>query len=226
MLRFAHEHFLAGQIVQRGDRRRTRSGDDHFVHIGPGRIREGDELLALRRDGHHRRDQVDLAVLERGIQLIARHRHHDHVHLEVPGLQVFVQIGLEQLGPLVGHPAFLSLVDEVVRAVEGHADANHATLDHLVEVARERLPHQLAYVLRQRVHRRGRRRKRRIAGGRCRRLVAGCRRRRGRRCWSGRRRSRRGLLLTRACRGGSYSNQNDNPAPHTHQFLRQCPAPH
>ena len=38
-----------------------------------------------------------LPLVEGGVQLIARHRHDHHVHLEVAGLQVRVQIVLEQL---------------------------------------------------------------------------------------------------------------------------------
>ena len=48
MLALADEDFLAGEIVDRGDRRRARPGDDDFVDVGARRLREGDELLPLR----------------------------------------------------------------------------------------------------------------------------------------------------------------------------------
>ena len=68
-------------------------------------VRVGSEKAASSSsfgpDGHHRRDHVDLAVREGGIQLIARHRHDHHVHLEVAGLQLRVQIVLERLQRLV-----------------------------------------------------------------------------------------------------------------------------
>ena len=150
----ADEHLLAGQIVHGGNRRRARAGDHHFVDIGAGRVREGDEFLALGRDGHHRGDHVDQAADEGRVELVALHRHQHHVHLEVPGLQVLVELALEQLRPLVGDPALLPLVDEVVRAVEGHADADRAPLDHLVEVASERLPDDEPRGFRKRVVRR------------------------------------------------------------------------
>ena len=100
--RLSDEHLLTGQIVHRGDRRRARSGDHHFADVGARRLGEGDELLHLGPDGHHGRDHVDLAAREGGIQLIARHRHDDDVHLEVARLQVRVQIVLECLQGLVG----------------------------------------------------------------------------------------------------------------------------
>ena len=154
--RLSDEHLLAGQIVHRGDRRRSWPGDHHFAHVGARRLREGDELLQLGPDGHHGRDHVDLAAREGRVQLIARHRHDHHVHLEVAGLQVRVQIVLEQLQRLVGHPTLLPLVDEVVRAVERHGHANRATLDHLVEVAGERLVHHEPHAFRKGVVRRRR----------------------------------------------------------------------
>ena len=86
------------------------------------------ERLQLGRDGHHRGDHVHFAAYEGGVQLIARDWHDHDVDLEVAGLQVRVQIVLEQLQRLVGNPPLLPLVDEVVRAVEGHGHANHATL--------------------------------------------------------------------------------------------------
>ena len=55
------EHLLASQIVDRGDGRRTWSGDDDLADVGSSRDREGDEFLPLRGDGHHGRDHVDLA---------------------------------------------------------------------------------------------------------------------------------------------------------------------
>ena len=62
-----------------------------------------------------------LPLVRRGVELIARHRHDDDVHLEVAGLQVRVQIVLERFQRLVRQAPLLPLVDEVVRAVEGHA---------------------------------------------------------------------------------------------------------
>ena len=190
--RLADEHLLTGQIVHRGDRRRARPGDHHLAHVGARRLREGDELLQLGPDGHHGRDHVDLAAREGRIQLIARHRHDHHVHLEVARLQVLVQIVLERLQGLVGDPALLPLVDEVVRAVERHGHANRAALDHLVEVAGERLVHHEPHAFRQGVVRRRRLRDRRFGRGRCRR--------------------RRPLLLTRAGRGGRHGQQDDDAA--------------
>ena len=64
------------------------------------------------------------------------------MHLEVARFEVGVQIVLERLQSLVRQPALLPLIDEIVRAVERHADANDTALDHLVEVAGERLVHQ------------------------------------------------------------------------------------
>ena len=84
---FADEHLLTGEIVHRGDRRRAWPGDHDFAHIGARRLREGRELLQLGPDGHHGRDHVHLAARQSGVQLIARHRHDHHVHLEVAGLQ-------------------------------------------------------------------------------------------------------------------------------------------
>ena len=136
---FSHEHRLAGQVVDRGDRRRARSGDHHFIHVGAGRLRESRNHLQFWPHRHHGRDHVDGAFQEGRPQHVARHRHHHHVQFEIAGLQLLVQIVLERLERLVGQPALLPLVDEVVGAVERHAHANRAALHHLVEVAGERL---------------------------------------------------------------------------------------
>ena len=135
---FSDEHVLASQIVDRGDRRRSRSGDHHLAHIGARRLGERGNRLELRPDRHHRRDHVHLTVQEGWSQQIPRHRQDDHMHLEVARLEVRVQIVLERFERLVRQPTLLPLVDEVVRAVERHADANRAALDHFVEVSGER----------------------------------------------------------------------------------------
>ena len=100
---------------------------------------------------------ISTLPLERaGYKLIARHRDHHHVNLEFAGLQVLVQIVLEDLQPLVGQAALLPFVDEVVRAVErdGHADC--ATLHQFVEVAGERRIHREAHGWREGIVRRSR----------------------------------------------------------------------
>ena len=180
----ADEHLLPRQVIERRDRRRSRPGDHDLVHVGPCRGREGDDFFPLGRDRHHGRHHVDLAARQRGIQLIARHRQQHDVHFQVAGLQLRVQIVLERLQGLVRQSTLLPLVDEVVRAVEGHGRADHATLDHLVEITGERLVHDQPRGWWKRVERRRRRRDGRV-GGRW-------RRGRGRR----RRRRRIRLLLT------------------------------
>ena len=142
--RFPDKHRLAGQIVDRGNRRRSRPGDDHLAHVGARRLGEGGDRLQFGPDRHHRRDHVHLALQEGWRQQIARHRQDHHMHLEVARLEVRVQIGLEQLEGLERQPALLPLVDEIVRAVERHAHANRAALDDLVEVSGERLVRQAA----------------------------------------------------------------------------------
>ena len=87
-----------------------------------------------------RRNQVDLAIDERRQQHVARQRHEDHMDLVgVAGLEVLVQPFLDELSVVVRHAARHALVNEVERAIEGHADPHEPPLDHLVEVAFERL---------------------------------------------------------------------------------------
>ena len=190
--RFSDEHRLAGQIVDRGNRRRSRPGDHHLAHVGARRLGEGGDRLQFGPDRHHRRDHVHLALQEGWSQQIARHRHDHHVHLEVARLEVRVQIVLERLERLVRQPALLPLVDEVVRAVERHAHANRAALDHLVEVAGERLVHHEPHRFREGIERRGGVRDGRVGRGGARRS---------------RRRRRRLLLPTGAGRGGGCQGQ-------------------
>ena len=116
------------------------------------------------------------------------------MHLEVASLEVRVQIVLEQLQRLVGEPAFLPLVDEVVRAVERHGHANRAPLDHRIEVSGERLVHHEPHAVRERVIRRGRLRDCRVSRRRCCHVV-----------------QRRGLLLTRAGRGRTARSRATTP---------------
>ncbi len=204
--RSSDEHRLARQIVHRGNRRRSRSGDHHLAHVGARRLGKGGNRFQLGPDRHHRRDHVDLALQEGRSQQIARHRHDHHVDLEVARLEVRIQIGLEQLERLVRQPALLPPVDEVVRAVERHADANRAALDDLVEVSGERQvrlePHALPG---------GHRAARRCRDGRVGRGGTGgsrCRRCRRSRSVGGRRRR----LRTTACRDGRQHQQPDNTA--------------
>ena len=196
----ADEHLLAGQIVNSLDRRRSWPGDDDFVDAAARRHREGDEFFPLGGHGHHGRDHVHRAARESGVELLARHRQDDHVDLEVAGLQVRVEIVLEQLQRLVRQSALLPLVDEVVRAVERHGYADRAALDHLVEVAGERLLQHLPHLFRKRVVGRGCWRERRLVRCRCRgwcRLL--------------------GLLRTRAGRRGDDS-QHSGQARHMCDF--------
>ena len=191
------EHRLAGQIVDRGNRRRSRPGDDHLAHVGARRLGEGGNRLQFGPDRHHRRDHVHLALQEGWSQQIARHGHDDHMHFEVARLEVRVQIGLEQLEGFERQPALLPPVDEVVRAVERHADAKRAALDDLVEVSGERLVRQVPHRFGEGIHRRGGVRDGRVGrGGAC-----GSRRRRSRR------RRRRLLLPTGAGRSGGCQGQ-------------------
>ncbi len=68
------------------------------------------------------------------------------VHLVVDaGLEVLVQPFLDELPVVVRHTALYALVDEVERAIERDADPHEPPLDHLVEVARERLQDGLAH---------------------------------------------------------------------------------
>ena len=149
----ADEHLLTRQIVERRDARRARTGDDHFADVGARRLRESRDFLQLRPDRDHGRDHVNLAAFEGLVQLIARQRHDHHVHLQVPRLQLGVQVAFERLQGFIGDSALLPPVDEVVRAVERHGHANRAVLDHPVEVAGERRVHQEPNVSRQGIER-------------------------------------------------------------------------
>ena len=72
--------------------------------------------------------------IERQTQLVARHRHEHDVHAQVPCLMFLVQDLLELLERVVGDPALLPLVDEVVRLRVGRQHADPAPLDHPVEI--------------------------------------------------------------------------------------------
>ena len=187
---FADEDLLAGQIVHGDDRRRSRPRHHDFAHVGPRRLREGDQRLPLGGDGDHGGDHVHFAARERGVELIARHWHEHDVDLEVSGFQVRVQIVLEQFQGLVRQPPLLPVVDEVMGAVERHPHANRATLDHFLVVAGERLVQHELYGFGEGVVRRGCCRDGRLV----------CRRVRELRC-------RRLSLLTGARRGGRGDQQ-------------------
>ncbi len=71
--------------------------------------------------------------------------------LRLPVLSSLLSSVVEGLERFVGQSAFLALVDEIVRAVVSDADANGAALDHLVEVAGERLVQHLLNGIGQRI---------------------------------------------------------------------------
>ena len=199
------EHRLAGQIVDRGNRRRSRPGDDHLAHVGARRLGEGGDRLQFGPDRHHRRDHVHLALQEGWSQQIARHGHDHHMHFEVARLEVRIEIGLEQLEGLERQPALLPPVDEIVRAIERHAHAKRAALDDLVEVSGERLVRHEPHRFGEGIHRRGGVRDGRVGrGGAC-----GSRRRRSRR------RRRRLLLPIGAGHGGVVRASRATPPRQT-----------
>ena len=69
--------------------------------------------------------------------------------LSVPVLKCLFSRSSTSCAVLVRHAALHALVDEVERAIERDADPHEPPLDHLVEVAGERLQDGLAHVLRQ-----------------------------------------------------------------------------
>ena len=142
----ADEHFLA-----RRDRRREliagAPGPVTTTWLTPVRVGI-EKATSFSRSGVTVTIAATMSTLpaaSAGIELLPRHRHHHDVHLEVAGLQLRVQVRLELLQRLEGHAAFLALIDEVVRAIEGDADANRAALDHRVEIAGERLIERLLH---------------------------------------------------------------------------------
>ena len=131
---------LAGQLLHRGERRRSRCRDDDLVHLRLGRGTEVHELQAFGGDGQARDRHVDATVTERRPQLVSRHGQEREVQLDVALREVLlVDLVFEHLAGLVGEAALHALVDEVVGLAVGDADADHAPFEHLVEVARERL---------------------------------------------------------------------------------------
>ena len=88
MLALADEYLLAGQIVNRGDRRRSGPVTTTWFTL----VRVGSEkATSFSRSGVTVTIAATMSTLplgERRIQLVARHRHDHHVHLEVAGLQV------------------------------------------------------------------------------------------------------------------------------------------
>jgi hypothetical protein len=82
----ADEHFLAGEIVGRCDRRSTGPGHHDLIDVLARWLRQGRDGFDLRPDGDHGRDHVDLAVEQRAGQHAARHRHRHDVQLEIAGL--------------------------------------------------------------------------------------------------------------------------------------------
>jgi hypothetical protein len=70
--RFANEDFLAGQIVERFDRRAVRAGDDDFLDaVNPG-LGEINGLPALGGDCQSGHDDVAASLEKRRDDLVAR----------------------------------------------------------------------------------------------------------------------------------------------------------
>src|SRR5205085_11246867 len=80
------------------------------------------------------RDQVDLAVEERGEQGLARHGHKNDVY-PVGRLAAPIQLVFEELQRLVRDTALHAPVDEVVRAAEDDPCPDDASRHHAVKVA-------------------------------------------------------------------------------------------
>ena len=132
-------HLVAGEVVERGERRRRRPGDHDLDHRLVGRDREIDALRALRSDGEVGDSEVTGALQQSRQQLLARGRQRDHGNW--PGLQLvlLVEVDLEVLERVRHQAALRALVVEEQRPRVRHQHPYHAPLEHAVEVAAPRL---------------------------------------------------------------------------------------
>ena len=62
----SNEHCLTRKIVHRSNRRRSRTGDHHFAHVGARRSGERNELLPVWSDGQHSGNHIHPATREAG----------------------------------------------------------------------------------------------------------------------------------------------------------------
>src|SRR5262245_3337730 len=137
--RFANIDFLAGKIVQGHDRLGARPGDEDLRDVVPEGVGEVDVLQPFWSDREVAHDDVATAREECRDHLVSGDRNAVDVDANVSGLEPLVQIGLVDLGDVVGDATLDRTIHEVVGLRVRHQEPDPAPLDHPIEVAGPRL---------------------------------------------------------------------------------------
>ena len=122
--RSTHVQFLPAQIVDAGDRRRRRTGDEHLLRLVEERCGEIDlckPCLGDRQIGH---DDVAKPLFERREQTRPRHWQEPDTDLVDLLLLPLVELVFERRAELDGRAQLLAAIDEVDRLAERHDDAD------------------------------------------------------------------------------------------------------
>ena len=120
-------------------RRRPGTGHHNFFDVVERRGHEVGQLLPLARLRDIGRDDIAAAFEQRGLQAVAGCREEHDVNAQVAGFQLGVEVRFELLQGIVRDAALHATVDEEVRLAVRHQHADHAALDHPVEIAGPRL---------------------------------------------------------------------------------------
>ena len=131
----ANERLLPRKVVKRGERRRTRAGDDDFLDVpNPGRSKI-DQRPPLGRDRQFAGRHVALAFHHIPDQRVARDRQEDDVNLQVAFGVSGVEPALESLSQFGDQPHLPPSVDHIEGLVVRNEEAHEPALRHAVEVA-------------------------------------------------------------------------------------------
>ncbi len=139
--RLAHEHLFAGEVFEGRESGRGRPSHYDLGDPAVEGVGEVDFLHPVFRDREDARDEVALAGQQGRDQLLGRRRNHADMNQDVLArfCIALAELLLELAQQLVDGAHLLAPVDPVFRAGGSDKRANHAPLDHRVQIAGERL---------------------------------------------------------------------------------------
>jgi hypothetical protein len=139
----AHKDLFTGEVVERADIRCGWSENDDLAYIGQQGACKCDQFPAFGRHGKVGGDEVANAINKSRYQLVTADGYWDDINTHMTSIQLFVDICLEAREHFIsGATGTPGVIEELVAAIRCQ-DAQHAPLDHAVEVAPPGPPYRL-----------------------------------------------------------------------------------
>jgi hypothetical protein len=126
---------FAREVLGGGERLGAWAADRDLHGVAHERLGEVDVLEALGRDRQVAHGDIPLAFEQAGDHLASIHGDAHHGKAHVSGLELLVEIRLQEPRHVVGEAALDRAIDEIVGLRVRDEDPNYSPLDHPVEIA-------------------------------------------------------------------------------------------